>query len=284
MTNRKTYRVFEEDERELVYEDVLNDHGQIVVYKDYQSPTQAEGLSEYDKDGHLVLEKEIVEGIEGYRTEYKRNSKGDVINSKLFIADELYEEIEHEFLDHGSIRRTYQNGEETERIAENKDGEKYVKEFFMGSELVERHNGIYNPNTFIEKVEVTDKENKLIATREQQFDQSDNLLKFEQKNNKGNLLVSSEYQYQNGEVVFEKHEDYTTDQYIQVSYEYDVHGNRVSQEIRTPSGKLLEYQKQIYDDKNRMINESGYSVGSFNAIYGTYVIGEKYIFEHEYSE
>ena len=46
MTNRKTYRIFEEDERELVYEDVLDDHGQIVAYKDYQSPTQAEGLSE----------------------------------------------------------------------------------------------------------------------------------------------------------------------------------------------------------------------------------------------
>jgi hypothetical protein len=77
MTNRKTYRIFEEDERELVYEDVLDDHGQIVAYKDYQSPTQVEGISEYDKNGNLVLEKEIVEGIEGSRTEYKRNAKGD---------------------------------------------------------------------------------------------------------------------------------------------------------------------------------------------------------------
>lgn len=39
MTNRKTYRIFEEYERELVFEDVLNEHGQIVAYKDHQSPT-----------------------------------------------------------------------------------------------------------------------------------------------------------------------------------------------------------------------------------------------------
>lgn len=44
MTNRKTYRIFEKDERELVYEAVLNDHGQIVAYKNYQSPTQLFGV------------------------------------------------------------------------------------------------------------------------------------------------------------------------------------------------------------------------------------------------
>ena len=50
----------------------------------------------------------------------------------------------------------------------------------------------------------------------------------------------------------------------------------------TLSDKLLEYQKNEYDEHDRLIRESGYAVGSFDAIYGTYVNNEQYLFEHEY--
>ncbi|PTB95727.1 hypothetical protein C9994_10420 [Marivirga lumbricoides] len=284
MEHRKIYRIFEEEEKELVYEDILNESGQILSFKDYQSPNQAEGFSEYDANGVLIFERDIIDGEEGSRTEYSYNSNGDIIRRDLFVAGELFEEVSYEYLNNGIIKRTLQHGQEIERFIENKNGDTFLREFFEGTELIERHEGKYDPNTRIELINITDNEGNIIATRLQEFDDSDNLLKYEEKNEKGNLIVLSEYSYENSKVVFEKHNDYSLDQHYEVFYKYDSSGNLTSQEIRTPSGKLLEYQKQIFDEYGRVISESGYSVGSFNAIYGTYVHGEKYTFEHEYEE
>lgn len=283
-THRKTYRFYEEGERELVYEDLLNEQGQIVSYKDYQAHGQAEGFSAYDQEGRLICEKEVVDGVIGSMTEFSYDKKGNLLSRKLFVADELFEEILYENHDHGHSKRVYQFGEEIERYTETIEGDLIVKEFFEGSELIERHKNHYDPEIRTSKIEITDCGNKLLAVRVQQFDEGENLLRYEEKGERGNLLALSEYEYQNGHLIFENNEDYMKDQYYQVSYDYDNYGNLTSKEIRTPSGKLMEYQKCQYDEQHRLILESGYSVGSFNAIYGTHVVGENYVFEHEYFE
>ncbi|GEO23506.1 hypothetical protein [Cyclobacterium qasimii] len=284
MTYRKTYRIFEKEERELVYEDILNESGQIISFNDYQSPGQTEGYNKYDVNGILICERELTDGKEGSRTEYSYNSNGDIVSKKLFVAGELFEEMIFEYLDKGFVKRTIQHEEEIERFIENEDGIKFLREFFEGHELIERHDGKYDPKTRTERIRITDNDGRLLATRFQEFDESENLLKYEEKNENGNVLVLIEYKYKNNEIVFEKHDNYLNEKYYEVVYEYDSCGNLISQEIRTPSGNLLEYQKQMFDEQGRLISESGYSVGSFNAIYGTYVQGEKYTFEHEYEE
>ncbi len=284
MIHRKTYRVFKDEDRKLVYEDILNDRGEIVSFKDYQSPNEAEGFNEYSTDNLLVKEREVIDGVESSRTEYQYNSNGDIINRKLYVASELFEEVRYEYLEQGLIKRTYQHGEEIERMVEKVDQEKFTIEFSNGSELSETHVGAYDAQTLVERVKITDNKGQILAIKHQQFDEFDNLLKYEERNGNGNLMVLAEYKYENGNVVYERHENYFNDRHYQVFYEYDVNDNLVGTEIKSPSGKLLEYQKQIYDDQNRIINESGFSVGSFNAVYGTYINGENYVFEHVYEE
>ncbi len=284
MTHRKTYRLFEDEEKELVYEDIQNESGQIISFKDYQSPNQSEGFSEYNANGVLTCARNFTDGEEGSRTEFSYNSIGEIISRKLFVASELFEEISYEYLDSGFIKRTIQHGEEKERFIENNDGNTFLREFFEGTELFERHEGVYDPVTRNELIRITDNEGKLLANRLQEFDESKNLLRYEEKNEKGNLLILVEYKYENNKVIFEKYHNYSNEQHYEVVYQYDSFGNMTSQETRSPSGNLLEYQKQVFDEHGRIINESGYSVGNFNAIYGTYVHGQKYTFEHEYEE
>ena len=141
MTHRKTYRLFDDDERELVYEDILNESGQILSFKDYQAPNQTEGINEYNLDGVLTCEKEIIDGEEGSRTEYTYDSDGNITCRRLFVAGELFEELSHEYLESGFIKRRTQNNEEIERFIENKNGNKFLREFFEGPNLYDRHAG-----------------------------------------------------------------------------------------------------------------------------------------------
>lgn len=282
MMHRKTYRLFEDEERALVYEDVVNDKNQILSFKDYQSPDQTEGFNEYNESGALICAREMISGEEASRTEYTYNVKGEVLSEKLFVAGELFEEHAYEYQDNGVVKRKVQYGEEVDRYVENKSGDQFVKEFFEGSELVERHKGTYDSNTRTALTEVTGHEGQLVATLYELYDESDNLVKYEHKSEKGNALVLSAYRFENNEIVFEEHNDYINDQHYQIQYEYDENRRVIGKETRTSSGKLLEYQKLVYDDQGRLISENGYSSGSFDTIYGNYVNGENYSFEHEY--
>lgn len=284
MTNKKTYQLFNEGIRELVFEAVLNKNGQVVTYKDHKSSNQTEGLNEYNSSGLLMKEIEINDGEEGSRIEYIYNAKGDLINRKIFVVGELFEEFFIEYLEKGIIERTIQYDEEVKRFVENKEGHNFTREYFEDSELIEKHNGCYNPKTQTSKIEVVDKKGKLLAHKYEEFDKTGHLIKFEEKSKKGNLLILSEYEYENGKVILEKTNNHSTGQHYVMHYEYDANNNLVSQERSTPSEKLLEYQKWVFDNQNRPIGENGHSAGNFNAVYGNHTEGKKYTFEHVYEE
>lgn len=284
MIYRRTFRLFDHGERELVYEDILNENGQVISFKEHRPPDHTEGYYEYDANGYLVCEKELSDGEEGSRTEYQYDADGNITNTKLYVAGELFEELFCEYLDMAQVRSTVRYGEEVERVVESKDGDTFTREIFEGTELVQKENGNYDPQTRIRTIEARDNEGHLLTTEYQQFDATNNLLKNEVRDGNGDLETLSEYQYESGNVIFEKHSDYVNNEHFEVHSEYDHNDNMVSSETRTPSGKLLEYQKQTFDDQNRLVSDSGYSLGSFNAVYGTQVNSEKYVFEHEYEE
>lgn len=282
MILRKTYRLFEEDERELVYEEVQNEKGQVISFKDYKAPSPYEAFKDYNQDGLLIKESEVVDGVEVSRTEYKYNQEGKILNLKQFVSDELYEETIHEYLSTEMIRISFQFGEEVERMLELKNGNAFIREFFNEGELTHKNHCIYNPETRIEKTEITDHNNELYATVVEQFNSSDHLLKSEKRSAKDQLLSLSILEYENDQLTFEKIDDYEYNEYYEVSHTYDDFNNKVSMEKRTPTGNLLEYHKRTFNNQNQLIHENGYSVGSFSAIYGTYTHGQKYTFKHEY--
>ncbi|HAA15770.1 MAG TPA: hypothetical protein DCE41_30300 [Cytophagales bacterium] len=282
--HRKTFRVFDEGERELVYEDVMDETGNMLSYKDYQASYQAEGNYEYDTKGLLICDREYTGGAESSRTEYIYNENGDNVSTKLFVAGELFEETVYEYLEQGMVYRIVQQGEEIQRHVESDGGNQFVKDFFEEGELIQRQTGTYDPVSRTQQIKILNEENQVVSIQTHQYDSEGNLLKFEQTNNKGKLMSVAEYEYENNRMLVEKHDNYLTNQHYEMTCEYDTQGNLVSTEYRTPAGKLMEYQKAIFDGQNRLVSESGYSVGSFDAIYGAYVQGQNYHFEHEYEE
>lgn len=281
MIHRKTYQVLEES-RELVYEDILNEKGQVLSYKDHQSPDQVEGFNDYNAAGLLVCEREVMDGFESSITEYQYDDKGNIVNRKLYVAEELFEEVIQEYTESGLISRTLQHGEETERTVETRNGEIYTKEYYQYDELVESHQGTYAPDGLSETVAIKDLEQEVIATRSRVYDGHKQVIRYEEKDGEGNTTVLSEYRYENHRVVFERQNNYEHDQHYEASYEYDAKGNQIASEVRSLSGKLMEFQKQVYDDQNRVISESGYTLSGFNTVYGSHLRGDKYTFEHEY--
>ncbi len=284
MLIKKTYQIFKEEEKKLVYKEYIDDKGNKVSYNDHQGEDLHQVNFEYDTDGRLIEERELDNGVETSRTEYLYNSNGDIINTKIFVADELFEELQQEFFETGFLRRTIRHGEEVERMAEHEEGEKSVREFFNDSELIERHIGRLDPESMIEIVEIFDKDDQLRFIDEYHYDSNKKILKHESRDLDGNLMVLSERTYQNDRLIFEKHEDYINGTFYETIYEYDENGNLLSLDSRTPSGEILDYLKQEFDSQNRLKREAGISNQLSNSIYGRYSLGNNFIYEHEYHQ
>ncbi len=284
MTTKKTFLLTGDDERKLVYEETQNERGLLVSNIDYQSPEKTSSSRSYDDKDRLILEKEFHDDIEIMRTEFKYDSQGELISRKLFIDDSLFAELNIEEFESERIKKSYQEAELVEQITEAKDGSGHVREFYEDSVLVEKHVMTYDDSALKETREIYDNRNKLYLILEVYYDADKNMIKLEENDSKGNQRKISEFQYKDGLLVFEFNQDFDLNEFSEVMYEYDYNENLVSQEIRTPEGQLLEFQKLGYDDKNRVTFETGFSIGSFSAIYGTYVRGEEYVFEHEYED
>ena len=284
MILRKTYRLFEEKERELVYEEVQNEKGQITSYTDFQGDEPSRGIKEYNDQNKLIKEAEFIGGIEVSRIEYSYNSEGKTVSLKQFVSGELIAENLYEYSGQKTIQRSFQNGIEQTKIIESQEDDRYTKEYFDGDELWELLVKTYNPVTRSAAIEIRGGDNRLIETGNQKFDDKKNLVKSEQRNRNGKLLELSEFKYRKGKVILEKYENHDEDEYHDMHYDYDVNLNMISEEKRTPSGKLLGYQKKSYDNQNRLIWENGFYYGSSNTVYRAHTYGENYTFEHEYHD
>lgn len=282
MVRRKTYRTINDGSRILVYEDILNDQLQIISFRDYQSSDQAEGYYEYDENGLLILEKELANGEEMTRTEYFYNEDKMVVNRKLFIADELFEEIIHDYMPDGEMRKVIQNEEEVKRVVEKKVDNKSTVEFFENNELIEIHKSYYDPKTKIEITEYYDHNNQLFSISKETYNDAEDMVSSEERDSQGKILVQRAYEYDNDKVTFEKHQDYYNDKFYQVNYTYDNSENLIRREIKNLSGKMLDFYESAYDSKDRMIREKGFSSGNLNSIYGAHIYDEDFLFEHEY--
>lgn len=278
---RKVYSIFE-DERTFIFEEQLNEQGNTCHYKFHQSDDQAEVSYEYDDKGLLICEREFEDGFETTRTEITYNEQDLVLTKQVYISDDLFEEVSYEYFEGGHSMRKTRMGEEIERYLERSTAETFYSEHHDENGLFEKHNGKYVQDENLEIIELEDAEGNLLGTKRHWYDDDEKILKFELKNANGNLMNRTVYAYEGKLEKRIKYEDYFYNDIHEVTFEYDERNNRVSIEKRAPKGKLLEYHKLIYDEQNRVISENGFSIGNFNAIYGSYLNNEKFHFEHEY--
>ncbi|NMM47449.1 hypothetical protein [Marinigracilibium pacificum] len=282
MLHRRTYQVIPEEDNKLVYEEIQNKNGQILSYKDHQAPFKYEEFYEYNEAGLLSKSYDLEEDLENSRTEIYYDEHQRIINQKIFVAGELFEEIIKNYSGNKSIETHLQYGEEVRKIEEISEEDSYSKLIFENGELVEKHSGKFSNNKQTETTTITDSEGNLLFTKTIQYDIDGNQISLEERNQNENLMLFIESDYDNGKLKVEKYDDYVNYEHGVITREYDKIGNLLKEELKSSSGKLLEFHNKAYDQNNRLISESGYSVGSFNAVYGNYVNGQNYHFIHEY--
>ena len=278
----KTYQILV-DQKNLVYEELYDKSGNLIHYIDYISKPQTEKKYEYNEKGLMIQEIEIVNNTVLNTITFDYDNQGRIINQKLFFQNDLYEEITTTYNDDGYIRIIYQEGKEVEKIEKTEIGKNSNIKFFDEEILIELQICNHDTTNNISTTEIYDNNEHLLAIRKQQFDNRDNIIKFQEFNENGNLMSESIYEFEDNLITKETYRDYIgrSEEFIFIN-KYDSSKNIILSETRTLSNDLLDFHHRKYDSRNKLIAESGYSRGNFNAIYGTYLSNEEFHFEHEY--
>ncbi len=272
MTKRLTYRIHEEEEsRELTYEEVRDEAGNLISYINHDSPETSEGYYEYDEHGNMISEREVVDGVEASKLVFEYDEKGNLIHTKQYVADEIFEEVIHEYVDNGVIMRKIRFGDEIERRVETKEGNKSIREVFEDEALLQRQKATFDPETLTYQVEVEDPNGNPTSTIVRKEDENGNLLHEEIKNLKGQVLSSQEYKYDQGLVTYEKQENFMKGYHFEVITEYNKNQQLTSTETRSLAGHLIEFEKTEYNDQGRAV-----------AARGLNRMGETYVLAYEY--
>lgn len=284
MLRKKSYRI-EFEEEFLHSEELVDDNNRVIYFKFYEHSSEKEVLTEYDADGKLKKETNRENGVELDRSEYEYDIQGRIVSQKLIISDELFEEVKSIYTQTGFERLTIQDGEETEKLVKIEEGKNFENLFYFENELTERQEYKFNHSENSSILEAFDSEGALLGRTESWYDVDGELIKEKEFSELGGLMKEVTYVTKDGMLVEEVEKDFTYGDQVQVfTHEYDAKKNLIRSECRTPEGNLLEFHLRGYNSENRIIEEKGFSTGSFNAIYGTQVNGKDFHFIHRYEK
>jgi hypothetical protein len=279
---RQTYSV-EEDREYLVYEETYDDNNNLIHYIDHQARPVSEKKFEYDDKHQLIKESEISDGVELQGLEMTYDEKGKVVEQNLLFSGDLYESVKMLTTDNGYVNTTYLDGEEVHRIENIADGKNFVSKHFDYENLSNVEVYKYDEESSTAERLIYDAEENLLVRRVENFDDNGELAIFKEFNAENKLIRKQEFEREDKKLVKEVKSDFVRGEIDnEVHYDYDENGNVVKSETRTNSGKLVDFQVYGFDENNRLVEESGVSNGKFNAIYGTYIDGNKYHFIHKY--
>jgi len=279
---RQTYSIVNEKET-LVYEETYDDNNNLIHYIDHQARPVSEKKFEYDEKNQITKESELSEGTELQRLELNYNDKGEVVEQNLFFSGDLYESVKTVATENGFVRTTYQDGDEVYRIENVTEGKNHTNKYFDYENLSNIEVSTYDEETLSYEKLITDAEENLLVRRVEVYNEEGELLLFKEFNANNQLVNKSEVERKNGKVLKEIKSDFVREELEnEIHYDYDEKGNLIKTETRTNSGQLVDFQVKVYDEQNRVVEESGVSNGKFNAIYGTYIDGSNYHFVHRY--
>ncbi len=279
---RQTYSVVNERET-LVYEETYDENNNLIHYIDHQARPVSEKKFEYDDKNQLTKEVEISDGVELQRLELNYNEKGEVIEQNLFFSGDLYESVKTVAADNGFVRTTYQDGDEVYRIENLGEGKNFTNKYFDYGNLSNIEVNTYDEDTHTNEKLINDADQNLLVRRVEVYNEEGELLLFKEFNANNQLISKHEFERENNKILKEIKSDFVRGEIDnEIHYDYDEKGNLIKTETRTNSGQLVDFQVSIYDEQNRVVEESGVSNGKFNAIYGTYIDGSNYHFVHRY--
>ena len=283
---RKTYEIIDHEDPKLIFECIFDSENRVISYTNYQATPISTKKTTYDNNGVIESETEFHNGIEIDKIVFVKNEKGETINSKHFISQELYEEVITETNEHGFKRTTYQDGEEVEVLLKKYSSEdNYTSEFYSFNQLIEKHICSYDSSSRSEIIEMYQSDNHLLGTRKNTYNKYDELIISQEYDHNNNLIYDDKYEIKNGLTTKEIKRNFGDHHSeMEINYKYDENNNLLSIEKYTLNGKLIGFHTKKYNTENQLAEEIGHSNGNFDAIYGTYRNHKNFHYKHEYEK
>jgi|GEM_PF-6374410 len=210
----------------------------------------------YDDLKRLVQSVEYQDGIEISKTCYKYDKEGEIIEETIEVNGYLFEKHLLEKTPTGFNRKTFQDNLVLEEvIRENKDENTHEEKLYNSGELIEHHFVTKFPASRREVHEIhLIKDNKRVFI-EEQFDAAGNILHLKETNEKQQVLVEFQSEFQNGLHIQKTMIHHTDQNEIGVEKsEYDVSGNLTKWIKQDRYGNPVESYQTSYDEFNRSVS------------------------------
>ena len=252
---QSTYSILD-DQEVLLNEKIFDDQNNLVHSIDYSLRPKEEKKFTYNDKNQLILEESLVEGRVGDSQEFEYGSDGKVVEQRHNINGDLYEKTSVEKSDNIEKRTTIQDGEETQRIELEINGEVKTYRFFDYQQLAQVNTVTKEGNTITTKSELPGQDQ--IYTEVQVLNENGGLIESSEFVGEGNKVSSFKQEFE-GEnrmkSVFENLSQPHTS-YEEV-FTFDENGNRTVYEKMDMGGRLMRFEKVRYNEQNKPIEIAG---------------------------
>lgn len=252
---QSTYSILD-DQEVLLNEKFFDDQNNLVRSIDYSLRPEEEKRFTYDDKNQLILEESMLEGRVGDSQEFDYDSEGKVIEQRHNINGDLYEKTTVEKADGVEKRTTIQDGEESQRIELEVEGEVKIYRFYDYETLAQ--------------INTVKKEGNTITTKSEIPGSDQVYLEVQILNDNGDLIESSEFVGEENKVssfrqefegknrtktIFENFSQPHTN-YEEI-FTFDENSNRIGYEKVDASGRLTRFEKVRYNDQNKPVEIAG---------------------------
>jgi len=245
-----------DDQEILIQEKFFDDQNNLIRIVDYSMRPHEEKKFTYDDKNQVVLEEVYIEGRMSDSHEFDYDSEGKIIERRHTINGELYEKTTVEYADGIEKRISLQDGEESQRVEVESDGDVKTIRVFNYGELVQMNTVITEGNKITTKSEMPGmdqtyteveilNENGDVIERSEFVGDNQKISTFRQEFDGKNRTKTS---FEN---LNQPHTDYHE------TYTYDEKGNQTGYEKTDASGRLIGFEKVRYNELNKIIEIAG---------------------------
>ena len=245
------------DDRDiLLNEKIFDEQNNLVNSVDYTLRPKEEKKFYYNDKNQLIREESMIDDRVGDNEEFDYDDDGKIIEQRHNIGGTLYEKTVIEKTDLVETRKVIQDGEETQRVEMEMEGETKIYKFFDYGELAQINTVKKEENKITTISEVIGSDQKF--TEVQLFNENGDLIETGEYygDEDASATFKREYEGENcSKIIFENRAQPHTS-YEEI-FTHDDHGNRIAYEKLDYTGRLSQFEKIRYNDQNKPVEKAG---------------------------
>jgi antitoxin component YwqK of YwqJK toxin-antitoxin module len=242
------------DEDKLLFEKVYDENGRLLHKIDYSQLPSEETIYTFNDQGQLIREVMLNEGRIYDEHEYDFNEKGEIVEQRHHINGDLYEKVVREITDFGFQHRTIQDEEEIERKEHEGDANQFTIRYFEYGEWTETHVHTYDLTARTRTILVTFPGSDAAIKRVEEYDEKDQLVAEVLYHANGEIQQEWKRSVGDDNEKMENLVDHDRpENTFRLNVISDSNGNVISKEKWSIKDNLLAFEKNNYDDENRLV-------------------------------